>query len=67
MPISNIDIAIVPFIITNPVSSYEVIPEKVEPADSEPVLLDTKFFKLEFKSAKKVGFTNSSKTGKVKL
>ena len=39
-------------------SSYEVIPEKVEPQDSEPVMLDTKFFKLEFKSAKKVRCPN---------
>ena len=39
-------------------SSYEVIPEKVEPQDSEPVPLDAKFFKLAFKSAKKVGSSN---------
>ena len=34
-------------------TSYEVIPEKVEPdEDAEPVILDTNFFKLNFKSPK---------------
>ena len=34
-------------------TSYEVIPEKVEPdEDAEPVILDTNFFKLNFKNSK---------------